>query len=121
MLGSGVHQLLQSLFGVVPKKSGEVLFEGRPVEIARPRDAIRLGIGYVTEDRKNAGLLPAMSVLHNLTIIIIRALYVPAGPFHPRHGGGAQVRARSAGGWTSSWQAPASASSTSAAATSRRC
>jgi ABC-type sugar transport system ATPase subunit len=81
VLGSGVHQLLQSLFGVVPKKSGEVLFEGRPVEIARPRDAIRLGIGYVTEDRKNAGLLPAMSVLHNLTIIIIRALTFLRGLF----------------------------------------
>ncbi len=74
VLGSGAHRLLQSLFGVVPKKDGTVLFEGRPVQIGRPRDAIRLGIGYVTEDRKNAGLLPAMSVLHNLTIIIIRLL-----------------------------------------------
>ena len=46
-----------------------------------PADAIRLGIGYVTEDRKNAGLLPAMSVLHNLTIIIIRALSFLRGLF----------------------------------------
>ena len=81
ILGSGVHQMLQSLFGVVPKKGGEVFFQGRKVEIARPRDAIRLGIGYVTEDRKNAGLLPAMSVLHNLTIIIIRALALLRGLF----------------------------------------
>ncbi len=81
ILGSGVHRLLQSLFGVVPKKSGEVFFEGRKVEISRPRDAIRLGIGYVTEDRKNAGLLPAMSVLHNLTIIIIRAISFLRGLF----------------------------------------
>jgi len=81
ILGSGVHRLLQSLFGVIPKKSGGVFFEGRKVEITRPRDAIRLGIGYVTEDRKNAGLLPAMSVLHNLTIIIIRALSLLRGLF----------------------------------------
>ena len=81
VLGSGAHRLLQSLFGVVPKKSGEVLFEGRRVEISRPRDAIALGIGYVTEDRKNSGLLPAMSVLHNLTIIIIRALTFLRGLF----------------------------------------
>jgi len=81
VLGSGVHRLLQSLFGVVPKKDGEVLFEGRKVEINRPADAIRLGIGYVTEDRKNAGLLPAMSVLHNLTLIIIRALSLFKGLF----------------------------------------
>jgi ABC-type sugar transport system ATPase subunit len=58
-----------------------VLFEGRSVEIRRPRDAIRLGIGYVTEDRKNAGLLPAMSVLHNLTIIVIRTLTFLRGLF----------------------------------------
>jgi ABC-type sugar transport system ATPase subunit len=81
VLGSGAHRLLQSLFGVVPKRSGAVFFEGRSVEIERPRDAIRLGIGYVTEDRKNAGLLPAMSVLHNLTIIIIRALALLRGTF----------------------------------------
>jgi ABC-type sugar transport system ATPase subunit len=81
VLGSGAHQLLQSLFGVVPRKSGQVFFEGRPVQIRRPRDAIALGIGYVTEDRKNAGLLPAMSVLHNLTIIIIRALAFLQGLF----------------------------------------
>lgn len=81
VLGSGAHRLLQSLFGVVARKAGQVFFEGRPVEISRPQDAIRLGIGYVTEDRKNAGLLPAMSVLHNLTIIIIRALALLRGAF----------------------------------------
>jgi ABC-type sugar transport system ATPase subunit len=81
ILGSGVHRMLQSLFGVIPKKSGDIFFQGRKVNIDRPRDAIRLGIGYVTEDRKNAGLLPAMSVLHNLTIIIIRALSFLRGLF----------------------------------------
>ena len=45
ILGSGVHGLLQSLFGVLAKKSGEVFFEGRRVDIRRPADAIRLGIG----------------------------------------------------------------------------
>ena len=81
ILGSGVHRMLQSLFGVIPKKGGQIFFQGREVSIDRPRDAIRLGIGYVTEDRKNSGLLPAMSVLHNLTIIIIRALSFLRGLF----------------------------------------
>jgi ribose transport system ATP-binding protein len=74
VIGSGVHGLLQSLYGVLPKKSGEVFFAGRKVAIEKPKDAIRLGIGYVTEDRKNSGILPDMSALHNLTLIIIRAL-----------------------------------------------
>jgi ribose transport system ATP-binding protein len=74
VIGSGVHGFLQSLYGVIPKRSGELYFEGRSVEIRSPKDAIRLGIGYVTEDRKNAGILPDMSTLHNLTLIIIRAI-----------------------------------------------
>jgi ABC-type sugar transport system ATPase subunit len=74
VIGSGVHGLLQSLYGVIPRKAGEVFFEGRRVAIEKPKDAIRLGIGYVTEDRKNAGILPDMSALHNLTLIIIRTV-----------------------------------------------
>jgi ABC-type sugar transport system ATPase subunit len=74
VIGSGVHGLLQSLYGVIPRKSGEVFFQGRKVTIGKPKDAIRLGIGYVTEDRKNSGILPDMSALHNLTLIIIRTV-----------------------------------------------
>ncbi len=74
VIGSGVHQLLGSLYGAVPKKNGEVLFEGKKVEISSTRDAIRLGIGYVTEDRKETGIFPDMSVLHNISLIIVRTL-----------------------------------------------
>ncbi len=81
ILGSGVHHLLRSLYGAEPKKSGEILFEGRPMRIDSVRDAIKLGFGYVTEDRKNAGVLPDMSVLHNVTIIIIKILTFLRGLF----------------------------------------
>jgi ribose transport system ATP-binding protein len=81
ILGSGAHQLLQSIYGVIPKKSGEVFFEGRRVEIRRAGDAIRLGIGYVTEDRKKMGVLPDMSVLHNVTVIIVKGLTAVLGLF----------------------------------------
>jgi ABC-type sugar transport system ATPase subunit len=81
ILGSGSHHLLQSIYGVIPKKSGEIYFEGRRVEINRPRDAIRLGIGYVTEDRKKMGVLPDMSVLHNVTLIVIKGLTEVLGFF----------------------------------------
>lgn len=81
ILGSGSHHLLQSLYGVIPKKEGEVYFEGKKVNINSSRDAIKLGIGYVTEDRKNAGIVPDMSVLQNLTIIIVRLLTYLKGLF----------------------------------------
>lgn len=74
VIGSGVHQLLSSLYGAVPKKGGEVFFEGEKVEIRNTKDAIGLGIGYVTEDRKETGIFPDMSVLHNISLIIVRTL-----------------------------------------------
>jgi len=81
VLGSGIHPLLRSIYGISPKTSGEIYFEGKKVDIRRSRDAIDLGIGYVTEDRKNEGLLYDMSILQNLTIIITRLLTFFKGLF----------------------------------------
>jgi ABC-type sugar transport system ATPase subunit len=81
ILGSGSQQLLKSLYGVIPKKAGEIFFKGKHTNIESTRDAIKLGIGYLTEDRKNAGILPDMSVLHNITIIIIKFLTTLRGMF----------------------------------------
>lgn len=74
VLGSGIHHLLRSLYGATQKTSGEVYFERKKVEIRKPSEAIKLGIGYVTEDRKGEGLLHDMSVLQNLSIVIIKML-----------------------------------------------
>jgi ribose transport system ATP-binding protein len=74
VLGAGIHHLFRSLYGAVPKKSGKVFFEGKEVDIKNSREAIKLGFGYVTEDRKDEGLLYDMSVIQNLTIIIIKGL-----------------------------------------------
>lgn len=81
VLGSGIHHLLRSLYGALQKTSGEVYFEGKKVEIINPKEAINLGIGYVTEDRKGEGLLYDMSVLQNLSIIIIKTLTFLKGLF----------------------------------------
>jgi ABC-type sugar transport system ATPase subunit len=81
VLGSGIHPLLRSIYGISPKTSGEIYFENKKVDIKNSRSAINLGIGYVTEDRKNEGLLYDMSVLHNLTIIVIKTLTFLKGLF----------------------------------------
>ncbi len=81
VLGSGIHPLLRSIYGISPRTSGEIYFNNEKVQIGGSRDAIELGIGYVTEDRKNEGLLYDMSVLQNLTIIIIRTLTFLKGLF----------------------------------------
>ena len=51
LVGAGRSELAQALFGITPPDAGEILLDGRPVRIASPRDAIRLGIAYVPEDR----------------------------------------------------------------------
>ncbi|MBU4293386.1 MAG: sugar ABC transporter ATP-binding protein [Actinobacteria bacterium] len=81
VLGSGIHHLLRSLYGAAQKTEGEVFFEGKPVDIKNASEAIKLGIGYVTEDRKGEGLLNDMSVLQNISIIIIKFLTFFKGIF----------------------------------------
>ncbi len=81
VLGSGIHSLLKSIYGVVPKTSGKIFFEGKQVDIKSTKDAIKLGIGFVTDDRKGEGLLYDMSVMQNLTIIIVKMLTFIKGLF----------------------------------------
>ena len=79
LMGSGREEILKSLYGLLPLDSGEVRIEGRAVRIERPEDAIRLGIGFVTEDRKEAGIFPLMSVRENVTLNVIQRIARLAG------------------------------------------
>ena len=72
--GAGRTELMNAIFGLEKPDSGEVFFEGKKVEIRRPSDAIRHGIAYVTEDRKNEGLVLEMGVGQNITIASMKTL-----------------------------------------------
>jgi len=67
LAGSGRTELAMSIFGARPKESGTVLVNDRPVKIRSPIDAIEAGVGYLPEDRKEAGLFLEMSVAANVT------------------------------------------------------
>jgi ABC-type sugar transport system ATPase subunit len=67
LAGSGRTELALSIFGVRSMTAGEVLVHGRLVVIRSPRDAIKAGVGYLPEDRKEAGLFLEMSVAANVT------------------------------------------------------
>lgn len=71
--GQGQREVLRALFGLV-RHSGDVTFEGRPVRLASPRDAIRHRIAYVPEDRKTEGVHTVRSVRANLALPSMRAL-----------------------------------------------
>lgn len=57
-----------ALFGIAPADAGEVRWQGEPVTIASPQDAMHLGIAYVTEDRRQLGLTLPMSIVANITL-----------------------------------------------------
>ena len=61
-----------ALFGIEPADSGEIVFEGRPAPIKTPDHAMKLGIAYVTEDRRGLGLTLPMSIATNITLPTLR-------------------------------------------------
>lgn len=71
LMGSGRTELLRAIFGADPG-SGEILVGGKPVRIRNPKDAIRAGIGLLTEDRKEQGLLLPQPIRVNASLTRIQ-------------------------------------------------
>jgi D-xylose transport system ATP-binding protein len=75
LMGAGRSDLLMAIFGAhAGKFSGEILVEGKEVRVSGPADAIRYGIGFVTEDRKRFGLILDQTILNNMTIAGLRRI-----------------------------------------------
>ena len=74
LMGSGRSEFCNLLFGVEKKDSGSVMIRGNPVSIRSPKAAVREGMAYVTEDRKNSGLYLQGSAAHNISLTILKTL-----------------------------------------------
>jgi len=74
LMGSGCSAVLETLFGLRGMTSGQVTLDGQLLLIHGPRSAIGAGIGYVPDDRKRAGILPDLSVMHNITIGVLERI-----------------------------------------------
>ncbi len=68
LVGAGRTEVIQSIFGVSPKKKGQIFIRGKEVHINSPIDAIKLGIGLVPEGRKTQGLFLNMTVRENISM-----------------------------------------------------
>ena len=79
LLGSGRSESVRAIFGADRVTGGSVKVKGKPVNITKPHDAMKAGIGYLPEDRKRDGIIADRSVREN----IILALQVMKGFFHP--------------------------------------
>jgi ABC-type sugar transport system ATPase subunit len=66
LVGAGRTEVARAIFGLERLDEGRVMLEGRPADISNPRQAIGLGIAYLTEDRKAQGLFLEMAIADNL-------------------------------------------------------
>ena len=74
LLGSGRTEVARLIFGADQPDAGTITFDGKPVAFRQPIDAIAMGVGFCSEDRKVEGIVPDMSVSENLTLAILPRL-----------------------------------------------
>jgi ABC-type sugar transport system ATPase subunit len=71
LVGAGRSELAQTIFGIRPPESGEILVDGEEVKIHSPQAAMERGIFYVPEERRSQGLILPFSIKNNITLSIL--------------------------------------------------
>lgn len=71
LMGSGRTEILETLFGIRKKKSGEVVLDGKKLEIRNVKDAINAGLALIPEDRRREGLVLMHSLRNNILLPIM--------------------------------------------------
>jgi monosaccharide-transporting ATPase len=74
LLGSGRTEFAKIVFGDEIPDAGELEVNGKRVIFKKPKDAIQAGLAFCSEDRKSEGLIPNMSVVDNITLVILPEL-----------------------------------------------
>lgn len=74
LLGAGRTETARIIFGCDTPDSGEILVEGKQVRIKSPEDAISAGLAFCTENRREEGIFPDVTVQNNLTICSLNQL-----------------------------------------------
>lgn len=68
LMGAGRTETARAIFGADPKKNGDIYINGKKVKINTPEDAVKNGIGYLSEDRKRYGVVVQKSITENSTL-----------------------------------------------------
>jgi len=74
LVGAGQRELVLTLFGVLKPQGGQIFIEGRKVQLRDVQDALRVGMGYLPEDRVNEGIFVGQSVANNVAVTVITRL-----------------------------------------------
>lgn len=68
LMGAGRTEVMRSIFGIDALDEGELYLEGARIHIKKPSDAIRQGLGFLTENRKDEGLILDYSIRDNISL-----------------------------------------------------
>lgn len=83
LMGAGRTEVARLIFGADTKDSGTIYVNGKEVEIKNPQDAIKAGIGYLSEDRKQFGCIVDMTIANN-TVMTNLDKYIENGLINDR-------------------------------------
>lgn len=68
LMGSGSIELSKAIYGAIPKKSGQIIINGEEKDCSSPKKALAAGIGFVSDDRKQEGLVLIRSIRENIAM-----------------------------------------------------
>jgi ribose transport system ATP-binding protein/rhamnose transport system ATP-binding protein len=68
LVGAGRSETVEAIFGLRPRTGGTVKIDGKPIDIRKPAQAIKAGLGFVAEDRRVQNIVPDLSVKENLLL-----------------------------------------------------
>ncbi len=74
LVGAGRTEVARAIFGADPIDTGKIFVDGQEVKIHSPQEAIKNGIGLLTEDRKNQGLVLGMTIRENTTLANLKEI-----------------------------------------------
>ncbi len=74
LVGCGRTEIMQVLYGAVKREAGTVILDGSEVKIHSPKDALKVGIGMIPEDRKRHGVFLSQSLRWNISISILKRI-----------------------------------------------
>ena len=79
LVGAGRTNVAETIFGVTPATSGEIVVNGKKLVVDSPLTAMHAGMAFLTEDRKDTGCFLVLSVLENMEIAVLMDRYVKNG------------------------------------------
>lgn len=68
LMGAGRTEIIRGIFGIDPISQGEIILEGKKVQLKNPSTSIKAGVGFLTENRKEEGLVLDFSIKDNISL-----------------------------------------------------